>query len=164
MEIDTDIKPTKVKFPYWIKTLDYNNLSSEAKVINCAFVSGILNKVIEEEVKPTISGRMSTSSWEFFINSSVKDNKIKVKNNKSQCQIDGGYEGLNNFAIIEAKNSISKDFIIRQLYYPYRLWYKNLNNQKNILPVFLVYSSGVFHFLIYHFQNVKEYNSLQLIT
>lgn len=164
LNIDKNIKPKKITFPHWIETLNYKNLSSEAKVLNCAFVSGILENVLEEKVVPTVDGRMSTESWSFYIDSIVQKEKMKIKNDRSQCQIDGGYEGLNKFAIIEAKNSISKDFIVRQIYYPYRLWHKKIKSNKDILPIYLVFSNGVFHFLIYQFKNVKEYNSLELIT
>lgn len=162
LDIDSNVEPCKIDFPHWIKTLDYNNLSSEAKVLNCAYITGILDRVIEEGIKPTIDGRMSTRSWDFNIDNTITSGKIQIFNNKSQCQIDGGYEGLNKFAIIEAKNSLSKDFIVRQLYYPYRLWKKNLGTKK-IIPIFLVYSNGIFHFLIYKFNKLNEYNSIELI-
>lgn len=162
LNVDKKIEPIKINFPHWIKTLDYNKLTSEAKVLNCAFVTGMLDKVIENDIKPTIDGRMSTKSWDFNIDNIITNEKIKISNNKSQCQIDGGYEGINKFAIIEAKNSLSKDFIIRQLYYPYRLWNKILSKKK-IVPIFLVYSNSIFHFLIYKFNDINEYNSIELI-
>ena len=42
-----------------------------------------------------------------------------IKVNNSQIEIDGGYEGAESLTIIEAKNNIADDFIVRQLYYPY---------------------------------------------
>ncbi|MFW6017171.1 MAG: type II restriction enzyme [bacterium] len=165
LRIDNQIKPVKYKIPDWIQTIDYNNLTSEAKALNCAYVSGMIKDVAEEvELKFTINGRMSSSTFNFFINNSIDSNKkLQFKNRNSQCQIDGGYEGLNRVLLIEAKNSISKDFIIRQLYYPYRLWNNNLQGFKEIVPVFFIYSSGVFHFLIYKFTDLLDYNSLELI-
>lgn len=164
LEINENIEPTKVEFPHWIKTLDRNNLSSEAKALNCAFSSGIVDIVMEssEYAVPTISGRMSSSTWNFKIQSSINDNNFySIKNDKSQCQIDGGYENVNKFCIIEAKNSLSDDFIVRQLYYPYRLFFEQIN--KEIEPIFMVYSNGIFHFLIYRFLNPYNYSSIELV-
>lgn len=166
LNIDTEIKPVRFNIPEWIHTIDYNNLTSEAKALNCAYVSGMIKDVAEEtEIKFTINGRMSSSIFKFNIENSIApDEIIQLQNKNSQCQIDGGYEGLNRVLLVEAKKSISKDFIIRQLYYPYRLWNNNLNGFKEIIPVFFIYSSGVFHFLVYQFKDIMDYNSLELIT
>ncbi|MDR1624859.1 MAG: hypothetical protein LBS04_07795 [Tannerellaceae bacterium] len=45
--------------------------------------------------------------------------------------------------LIEAKNYISDDFLIRQLYYPCRLWNDRITKQ--VRPVFLIYSNGIFY-------------------
>ncbi|MFW6026343.1 MAG: type II restriction enzyme [Candidatus Woesearchaeota archaeon] len=156
--------PKKVEFPYWIQTIKPENLSSEAKVINCAYVAGMLNEILgEERLKPTVDGRMSTLTWDFKIDHVLTEEKIKLRNDRSQCQIDGGYEGLNQFSIIEAKNSVSDTFIVRQLYYPFRLWHEKLDGAKNINPVFLVFSNDIFHFLVYSFKDYKDYSSIELI-
>ena len=49
----------------------------------------------------------------------------KLKNiivDSAQIEIDAAYEGEEFLSIFEAKMNISDDFIIRQLYYPYRTW------------------------------------------
>ena len=84
---------------------------------------------------------------------------LNVKN--SQVEIDGGYEGLNALTIIEAKNSISDDFLIRQLYYPYRLWQKKMH--KPVKPIFLMYSNGIFRLNEYVFEDPTNYNSIKLV-
>ena len=58
-------------------------------------------------------------------------------------------------------NYISDDFLIRQLYYPYRLWKEKVNKQ--IRPIFLTYSNGIFHIREYEFTDAKFYNSIRLI-
>ena len=63
--------------------------------------------------------------------------------------------------LIEAKNSLSKDFIIRQLYYPYRLWSNKIT--KNVRSIFLTYTNGIFHLREYTFENINHYNSIKLV-
>lgn len=155
-----DIDVTPIEFPTFLESLDYRDITSEATAINCAFVSKILHDFTEEEnLLPTVSGRMSSSSFGFDINSSKGLFKIDVGN--SQVEIDGGYEGDSSLNLIEAKNYISDDFLVRQLYYPYKLWSGKI--QKQVRPIFLTYTNGIFHLREYAFTNINHYNSLVLI-
>ncbi len=120
-EINTEI--TKISFPNYIESIDYENITSESIAINCAFVSGILSDFLEtDKLFPTVSGRMGSDEFSFYINNLNINKDIEVMVSNSQIEIDGGYEGKDSLALIEAKNSISDDFLIRQLYYPFRLW------------------------------------------
>lgn len=155
-----DDEVTPIDFPMFLESIDYKDITSEATAINCAFVSKILHDFTDEEnLLPTVSGRMSSSSFDFKINSCNGQFNVKVDN--SQIEIDGGYEGDNSLILIEAKNYISDDFLIRQLYYPYRLWNKKIS--KKVRPIFLTYSNGVFYLREYVFADVELYNSIHLI-
>jgi hypothetical protein len=151
-------------FPDWMQSLASNNISSESAAVLCAYHAGLISDVIEEAVDFTIFGRMSTGEFDFSINSfsefgSVTKQPINV--DKAQCEIDGGFEGVGKFAILEVKNEQVKDFHIRQLYYPYRLWSKKVS--KAVVPVFLTYSNEVFTFRVYDFEDQNDYNSIRLI-
>lgn len=155
-----DVEVTPIDFPTFIESIDYKDITSEATAINCAFVSKILHDFTNEDsLLPTVSGRMSSSLFDFKINSGNGLFKVKVGN--SQIEIDGGYEGDNSLSLIEAKNYISDDFLIRQLYYPYRLWNNKITKQ--VRPIFLTYTNGIFHLREYEFVDSELYNSIRLI-
>ena len=158
---ETQSEIIKVPLPSYIESIDFENITSESAALNCAYVSGILADFIEdEEILPTVSGRMSSEVFNFLIKThSGSDLRVNVIN--SQVEIDGGYEGLETLSLIEAKNSLSDDFLIRQLYYPYRLWSNKVS--KRVKPLFLTYSNGIFMFYEYDFQEPENYNSLTLI-
>ncbi|WP_442952134.1 type II restriction enzyme [Peptacetobacter sp.] len=159
-EINTEI--TKVTFPEHIESIDYESITSESMAINCAYVSGIIADFMEDEkILPVVSGRMSSSEFEFSINNNKQDTKLLIKVSNSQIEIDGGYEGIEKLALIEAKNSISDDFLIRQLYYPYRLWRNKVS--KKVKPIFMTYSNDIFSFYEYDFIEPENYNSLILV-
>lgn len=160
-EFDTnDVDITRIEFPSFIESIDYNNISSESTALNCAFVSGIIEDFVEdEELKPTVNGRMSSGNFNFSI--TTKTSPLNITVDRSQLEIDGGYESINYLSLIEAKNSISKDFLIRQLYYPFRLWENKIS--KPIKNLFLTYTNGIFHFREYVFSNTNQYNSIQLV-
>ncbi|GHT70190.1 hypothetical protein AGMMS50239_38210 [Bacteroidia bacterium] len=155
-----DVEITPINFPTFLESIDYKDITSESTAINCAYVSKILNDFTgEDTLLPTVSGRMSSSLFDFKINSAKGLFKINVGN--SQIEIDGGYEGDNSLNLIEAKNYISDDFLIRQLFYPYRLW--NSKIIKQVRPIFLTYSNGIFHLREYIFEDAALYNSIKLI-
>ncbi len=155
-----DVEVTPIDFPTFLESIDYKDITSEATAINCAFVSKILHDFTNENsLLPTVSGRMSSSLFDFKINSGNGLFKVKVGN--SQIEIDGGYEGDNSLSIIEAKNYISDDFLIRQLYYPYRLWNNKITKQ--VRPIFLTYTNGIFNLREYEFVDLELYNSIRLI-
>lgn len=152
----------KVPFPEHIQSIDHENITSEATALNCAYVSGILADFLEDDnLLPTVSGRMSSGSFSFLIRNRSKNSDFNVEVTNSQIEIDGGFEGTRQLAVIEAKNFISDDFLIRQIYYPYRLWRDKVS--KKITPVFMVYSNGVFSLYEYEFTDPGHYNSLVLV-
>jgi hypothetical protein len=105
---------------------------------------------------------MSSKDFDFSIKNALHaDTSISIGVKNAQIEIDGGYEGKSKLALIEAKNTQCDDFLIRQLYYPYRVWNEKVN--KEVLPVFMTFSNDVFSFFIYQFQYPNSYNSLVLV-
>jgi len=155
-----DVEITSINFPTYLESIDYRDITSESTAINCAFVSEILHDFTgERNLLPTVCGRMSSSVFDFTVRSQQGLFKVSVEN--SQVEIDGGYEGETSLNIIEAKNYISDDFLIRQLYYPYRLWSNKIT--KRVRPIFLTYSNGIFHLREYEFTTPELYNSIRLL-
>lgn len=61
-QIDDEV--IKATFPEYIESIDYENITSEAMAINCAYVSNIIADFLEdEELLPTVSGRMSSDTF-----------------------------------------------------------------------------------------------------
>jgi len=152
------------RFPEYIESLDYNNITSEAVAINGAYVSGIIEDFTQDKfLLPTVNGRMSSQAFNFNIyRNPPKSGFLNIGVQKSQIEIDAGFEGINSLNLIEAKNTISSDFIIRQLYYPYRLWESKIS--KPVRPMFLTYTNGIFHLREYVFDDLMNYNSIRLIN
>lgn len=163
----SDIKQmTSVKIPEYYETIDINDIRSEASAINVAGIAGILEDFLgEENMVQTVSGRMGSGSFGFRVSNFKKSTPIKEKPyiivQNSQVEIDGGFENPRIFSIIEGKNVVHSNFLIRQLYYPTRLWEQKIN--KPIRPVFMVYSNNIFRLLEYEFTDIGYYNSIKLV-
>lgn len=154
------LKPINVDFPKDITTIDPTNLYSESSALHCAHVTGMMEQVLGEMPVQTISGRMSSKEFDFSIRTSKgMEKQIEIKN--SQIEIDGGYESQHQFMLVEAKNVKVDDFLVRQIYYPYRLWSEKTH--KLVKPVFFTLSNDIFSFFIYEFTDPKNYNSLVLV-
>ncbi|MGB3401981.1 MAG: translation elongation factor [Microcoleaceae cyanobacterium] len=152
-----------VSFPDHIQSISPQNLYSESIAINCAYITGMIDNLLNQKSIHVISGRMSTGCFDFEINHTVKtDNNYPISVNNSQCEIDAGFETDDYLILIEAKNYSVDDFLIRQLYYPYRLWQSRVS--KKVIPVLMTFSNDIFDFYIFQFQDGHQYHSIQLIN
>lgn len=141
-----------------LESIDYTQIMSEAMTLNSAYSSGMLSCFLgEENLYPTISGRMKSSPFSF----KVERQRHRINVHNAQMEIDGGYEGERSITLIEAKMHLANDFLVRQLYYPFRRWKAAMN--KCVRSVFLTYTNGVYHFREYEFRDTDCYNSIELL-
>lgn len=147
--------------PNYLQSLDANNISSEAVAINCALASGMLADFLDEDMlQPTVSGRMKSGQFDFSIHNLKTNAQTEISVNNSQIEIDAAFEGIHSLSLLEAKLDLAEDFLVRQLYYPFRAWNNRLT--KTVRPIFLVYTNGIFSLYEYKFQDPNSYNSLVL--
>ncbi|WP_282003630.1 type II restriction enzyme [Veillonella denticariosi] len=161
--ISSDI--TYLKVPEYIKSLNVNSINSESKALNMAYISGILTDFLDDEkLVPTVSGRMSSEGFVFqaavFGDGKSISPVVRVEN--SQIEIDAAYEGINSLTLMEAKRDLADNFLIRQLYYPFRTWQRKMGS-KPVRLVFLIYSNSIFYLYEYKFNDLQYYNSLELV-
>jgi hypothetical protein len=79
-----------------------------------------------------------------------------------QTEVDAGYEGKKQIVLIEAKNSQTKNTIIRQLYYPYRQWQYHSSKKINVL--FFEKRHNIYSLWNYEFSKIDNYNSIKLLN
>lgn len=154
----------KVKYfpiPPFIESIKPEEISSEGIALNAAYSSGIIADFLgEEELVPTISGRQGSGDFDFYIRGIKGSGDHPVSVSGSQIEIDAGYEGLECLSLIEAKMGLANDFMLRQLYYPYRVWSSRI--EKPVRPVFLTFSNSMFYLFEYEFTDPMVYNSAKL--
>lgn len=163
-EIETPIEFKE--FPSYIESINYNKINSEAIALNCAYISKIIKDFLDEnndetDILPTVDGKMSSGKFDFKVKNTIRDDNYSVSVDRSGIEIDAGYETTNSLVLIEAKNVVADDFLIRQLYYPFRLWKDKVS--KKIRTLFMQYLNGVFSLYEYEFKDPNNYNSLELV-
>lgn len=160
IDIDNSVDVKTMYLPDYITTIDYKNITSESISLMASLVSGMLEDLLGEEVVPTISGRMKSGCFNYKVKT-INGNCVDIKVENSQMEIDGGYEGGEKIAIVEAKNHYMSDFIVRQLYYPYRSL--KSKTEKEVVPIMLIKHDNIFNFYVYEFLDDVNYNSIKLV-
>ena len=86
-----------------------------------------------------------------------------METEKVQTEVDAGYEGKAQIVLIEAKNSDTKNVIVRQLYYPFRQWQEH--TKKKVVTLFFEKTKGknVYSIWQFGFSDPEDYNSIQLV-
>ncbi len=151
---------THVEMPDF-ESIDVSSISSEANAIHGLTLSGILDDFLGEgRNAATFNGRMGTGAFTFRVNT-VRGVPAEIHVENAQCEIDGGFENRSSVVIMEAKNVVHKDFHVRQLYYPYRLWRTKV--KKPVRLVFCVYSNMIYRLFEYRFTDPEDYSSIELV-
>jgi len=149
---EAEIYNTKLDF-----TLDTATIgNSEMQHLDFAYASSLIRTFMQDPTLVlTIRGRKYTPEFTY----NVGNNTVETKG--VQTEVDAGYEGRDKIVLIEAKNSSTKNTIIRQLYYPYRQWSEH--SKKEVFLLF--FEKRVDEYLIwqYEFTDINEYNSIKLI-
>ncbi len=159
---NNDMSIERLSLPTHLQSLNADNIFSETVALNCALASGMLNDFLgEDDLISTVSGRMKSGNLKFHVNNTETNTLQEVTVYNAQIEIDAAYEGVGSLAVFEAKNDLSPDFLVRQLYYPFLTWSDRI--AKQVRPIFLVYSNGIYRLYEYCFENPQDYNSIKLV-
>lgn len=133
---------------------------SEMQHLDYAFAINLITEFMKDNsLILSIRGRKYTKVFDF------KLGKHKINTESVQIEVDAGYEGKEQLVLVEAKNSDANNIIIRQLYYPYRMWGEHTN--KKIVTLFFQKGKGqdynVYSFWKFEFTNRYDYNSIKCV-
>ncbi len=133
--------------------------SGEMQYLDYAYNTGAIENLINcGPLYQSIRGREFSKKFWFNVNST----KLWVES--VQLEVDSGLEGHDCIVLIEAKIGVPDDFIIRQLFYPYR-HFQEISPKKKIIPAFFTYEPNTeqYNFWIYEISNPTDYNSIKLL-
>jgi len=152
-EIQSVIKIYKSKLDFKLDTSSVGN--SEMQHLDFAYATSLIRTFLEDKsLVLTIRGRKYSPKFSF----KVGNQEITVES--VQTEVDAGYEGKNQVVLIEAKNSSTKNTIIRQLFYPYRQWQQC--TEKQVKTLFFEKRDSFYSLWQFEFQNPNDYNSIML--
>lgn len=151
---------SKVVNPYTSKLnfdLDTSSVgNSEMQHLDFAYASSLIRTFLEDDTLVlTIRGRKYTPKFKFKVGNQMIETK------SVQTEVDGGYEGRDKIVLVEAKNSQSKNVIIRQLFYPFRQW--SCYSKKKVVTLFFEKRSKFYSLWQFEFMDKEDYNSIKLV-
>ncbi|CDN32452.1 Mu-like prophage protein gp29 [Mucinivorans hirudinis] len=129
--------------------------NSEMQHLDFAYASSLIRTFMDDDsLVLTIRGRKYTPQFDFQVGNYL------LHTEKVQTEVDAGYEGKDKIVLVEAKNTKTKNTIIRQLYYPFRQWQKHTD--KDVVLLFFEKRRGFYLIWQYEFSDVNDYNSIVL--
>jgi len=132
--------------------------TGESMYIHYAYNCGLLSEFTGVDAwAKSNEGRKRAKPFSFM----VKD--LELHQDGVQIQVDGLFEVPNRILVVEAKKKGDLDFIIRQLYYPYRNWRVETNQQVDTLFFVIDDVNDVYSFYKYHFTDENNYSSIELV-
>jgi hypothetical protein len=140
-----------------LETIQWRDgIRGESQAIDTLFMASALKKFVDDkDLQLTMRGRLRSSRFQFTFKSDVKPIEITVDG--VQIEVDAGFEGK-KVVILEAKFGSLEDFIVRQLYYPYRNLLE-LGVKKQIIPILLTYSNRVYSLYQFEFSDTDLYQT-----
>ena len=130
--------------------------NSEMQHLDFAYASSLIRTFMNDSTLVlTIRWRKYTPEFSF----KAWGHLIKTKS--VQTEVDAWYEWKDKIVLIEAKNSKTKDTIIRQLFYPYKQW--KINTSKEVILLFFEKRKKEYYMWQYEFTDENDYNSIKLV-
>ena len=152
--IDSPVNLYKSKLDYDLDTSKIGN--SEMQHLDFAYATSLIRTVLDDpSLVLTIRGRKYTPKFSFKVGRQI------IEAEGVQTEVDAGYEGKSQVALVEAKNTLTSNVIIRQLFYPFKQWQHH--TKKQIITLFFEKRSH--HYLLWKFEfsNPSDYNSIRLV-
>lgn len=154
-EITTEPEIYKSKLDFNLESSVIGN--SEMQHLDYAYASSLIRTSLKDEsLVLTVRGRKRTPELSFEVNGK----EITIKG--VQTEVDAGYEGKDKIVLIEAKNTGTKNTIIRQLFFPFKQWGDFTN--KNITSLFFEkdHRNNCYSIWEFDFKDPNEYGSIYL--
>jgi hypothetical protein len=156
-----DIPPIESDPEVYQSCLDFRLLSSqvgnsEMQHLDYAYATSLIRAFLNDNTLVlTIRGRKYTPPFNFR----VGRHTIHVQG--VQTEVDAGYEGREQVALVEAKSSGTTNVIIRQLFYPFRQW--SLHTGKTVQTLFFEKRGSEYRIWQFRFRDPNDYNSIELV-
>jgi hypothetical protein len=148
--------PYHAKLPIPLTTLAYGR--GENRFLLHAFHSGLLNRFSgASDFYQTISGKMGTGSFTFRV-----DGSPALSVTGAGMELDAGFEGSRDVLLFEGKADARHDFLVRQLYYPYRT-FREWSPRKSVRSFFFVAEPDVSTYSLWEYEwtEPSDYESIR---
>ena len=150
------IEDFEARFPFPLVSL--RDATSEMSQLDRLFQCKLIEQIIgTDEVYATIRGRRFAPHFEYRVGDLGEFCARGI-----QYEIDQGYETRDEIILFEAKNTTPQDFLIRQIYFPFRVYLDRFGKRVRLFFFNYNATSGVNSFYEYQFVDPQQYRSIQV--
>jgi len=133
---------------------------SESQALDMALAAGILGDFLDDpHARLTVRGRRRAPRFDFEFHCPASVEQVVVEG--VQVEVDSGLEG-DGIHLIEGKLGSRDDFHVRQLYYPLRMWQREVP-EKKVSTVFMTWSNRRFELRMFSFEPANRYHAIKLV-
>ena len=146
----------RARLPISLTTLAYGK--GENRFLLHAYHTGLLSHFTGvPSLYQTISGKMGSGTFSFRIDGSPP---LDVKG--AGMELDAGFEGPRDVLLFEGKADTRHDFLVRQLYYPYRT-FREWSLTKTVRSFFFVAEpdASTYSVWVYEWSDSNDYESIR---
>jgi hypothetical protein len=155
--VETEPRRFAARLPFDMAMLAYG--TGETRHILHAYHSGLLSQFTGvREMYQTTAGKMRTGDFEFRV-----DGSPTVRVQGAGMEIDAGFEGRADVLLFEGKAHARTSFLVRQLYYPYRV--AREFTRKSVRAFFFVADPPEHTYTLweYAWQDPLDYEAIRLV-
>ena len=149
-------RPYHARLPISLTTLAYGR--GENRFLLHAYHTGLLSRFSRvPSLYQTISGKMGSGSFTFRIDGSPP---LDVRG--AGMELDAGFEGPRDVLLFEGKANARSDFLVRQLYYPYRT-FREWSPTKSVRSFFFVAEPDASTYSVWEYEwtDPTDYESIR---
>lgn len=156
-----NVQNQSARFPFALDSL--RGAQSEMSHLDRLFLAGVISDVVgvraRSDVLATIRGRRFAPPFDFRVG-----DLGPFRADKIQYEVDQGYETEDEILLFEAKTTTPADFLVRQLFFPFKV-FRSLSAKKIRLFFFNCNAtSGVYSFFEYRFGDEHNYCSIEPVA
>ena len=155
---EREVQDYHATFPFPLVSLQ--NATGEMGRLDRLFQCRLIHRVVgSDEVFATIRGRRRAPHFDYQVGDLGQFSASGI-----QYEVDQGYETRDEIILFEAKDTTPQDFLIRQVYFPFRVYFDGFG--KRVRLFFFNYQavSGVHSFHECRFDDPHQYRSIRIVS
>ena len=151
-----DVEEFEARFPFPLVSL--REATSEMSQLDRLFQCKLIERVIgTDELFATIRGRRFAPHFDYRVGELGEFSARGI-----QYEVDQGYETREEIILFEAKNTTPDNFLIRQIYFPFRVYHQHFGKRVRLFFYNYNATSGINSFHEYRFADPRQYRSIEL--
>ena len=150
------VEEFEARYPFPLVSL--RDATSEMSQLDRLFQCDLIGRVVgAEQIYATIRGRRFAPHFDYSVGDLGQFSARGI-----QYEVDQGYETRDEIILFEAKNTTPDNFLIRQIYFPFRVYLDRFGKRVRLFFFNYNATTGINSFHEYRFADPLQYRSIEI--